>query len=598
MRSGRLMVPVIQYDMGDEFMFRFGFNTTLKDHIKGLKGSRWNPNNKSWTVPKSDANDFQLAYLRGENVYQDYDKPLIQHPLAEGDYGHQGEMFDFMMTRHYCIVAGEMGVGKTKPAIRVINEVKAIDCWYIAPKATLTAIEVELRKWKCHYVPKLLTYEGLVKTMKHWKGGLAPQLIIGDEISKCKSHKSQRYQAMQALADGVRKDWGSRGYVLLMSGSPAPKSPADWWALCSIACPGFLKETDPLKFERRLSIQQQMEGSDGVKFNRIVGWKDSTLKCATCGKEKNDYLHSPEAQMLETNVAHEFFAAENEVEKLHGRLKGLVYVKFKKDCLDLPEKVYRTVKVKSSIQTLNAARLLVSAVTGAQLLMKLRELSDGFQYQSIRGDPETCPRCEGKRQKDGEPCHACEGTGTIRKKTTKLYEVACPKDQAVNDLIEEHEDDGRLVLYGGFTPSIDRLVRLVTEAGWHYIRVDGRGWDSDIPNAGRVHLLDIFADPKGYDKVAFIGHPGSAGMGLTLTASKTIVYYSNDFNAESRIQSEDRIHRLGSRGANIIDIVHLPTDQRILDSLKMKRDLQSISLGELKEALENDELPSSYDSDE
>lgn len=600
MRAGNLMVPVTVEDEGDVYAFSFGFNATLKDYLKELKGTRWRPETKQWTVPKTPANEFQLAYLRNEPVYERWDCPLREFPgLDETAYKHQQEIYNFMLTRQYCIVAGEMGVGKTFPAIRVMDHIKPVDVWYIAPKATLAAIELELIKWKAKVWPKLLTYEGLTKVMKEWAGGLAPQMVIGDEISKCKGWRTQRTQAMQALADGIRKDWGKRGYVILMSGSPAPKSPSDWWSLCNIAAPGFLKETDFFKFERRLSVQQTMEGNDGVKFNKIVTWKDNPAKCNGCGKLKEDFVHSAEAMAVD-QAAHEFMPSINEVEKLHRRMNGLVFVKFKKDCLDLPQKVYRTIKVKASLQTLNAARLLMSTLTGATLLMKLRELSDGFQYQTIRGPKETCPRCKGERETEqtevtetGEtvlakvPCHACEGSGSIQKEVQKHIPVECPKDQAVLDLLEEFEEDGRLVFYGGFTPTIDRLVDLCKNAGWHYIRVDGRGWDSSFMYGDRTQLLQIFQNREDYDKVAFIGHPGSAGMGLTLTASQAIVYYSNDFNAEYRIQSEDRIHRPGSRGANIIDIIHLPTDQKVLDSLKAKRELQSISLGELKEALDD-----------
>lgn len=596
MRGGKFLVPVTVEDEGDQYAFRFGFNMALKDHLKELKGTRWRPDTKQWTVPKTPANEFQLAYLRGEPVYQRWDCPLKSFDgLDATAYKHQQEIYNFMLTRQYCIVAGEMGVGKTFPAIRVMDYVKPVDVWYIAPKATLSAIELELIKWGAKVWPKLLTYEGLTKTMKEWSGGIAPQMVIGDEISKCKGWRTQRTQAMQALADGIRKDWGDKGYVILMSGSPAPKSPADWWSLCNIAAPGFLKETDYHKFERRLSIQQQMEGADGVKFNKVIAWKDSNNRCITCAKGKDDFEHSAEA-MACSSTAHEYTPCENEVDKLHKRMNGLVFVKFKKDCLDLPEKVYRTIKVKASIQTLNAARLLTSSLTGANLLMKLRELSDGFQYHTIKGPPQTCPRCNGAREVDKEPCHACEASGTIRKEVQQHIPVECPKDQAVLDLLDEFEDDGRLIFYGGFTPTIDRLVDLCKNAGWHYIRRDGRGWDSSFMNSGGAHLLEIFQNRDQYDKVAFIGHPGSAGMGLTLTASQAIVYFSNDFNAEYRIQSEDRIHRPGSRGANIIDIIHLPTDLKVLNALKAKRELQSISLGELKEALDEPGLSGSQDS--
>lgn len=605
MRAGKVMIPVQIEDMGDTLAFAFGFNGILKDHLKVLQGSRWEPNSKRWTVPKSPANNFQIAHLKGEPVYQQYDQPLIETAMQRSAYKHQREMFWHGATRRACIIAGEMGTGKTLVAIELMELVSPETVWYVAPRATLVAIELELWKWKANIKPVLMTYEELVKRVKNWKAGdKAPQMIIGDEISKCKNHRSQRTQAMQHVADGIRKDWGKKAYILLMSGSPAPKSPSDWWSLCNIACPGFLRETNFFKFEARLSIQQQFEGADGVKFNKILSWKDNVAKCSRCAKERRDFIHSEEAKSLD-ETAHDFIGCENEIEKLHRRLNGLVMVKFKKDCLDLPEKIYRTIKVKPSLATMNAARLLTVATTGANLLIKLRELSDGFQYEDIRGPDKTCPRCEGtgetvKIEDAGavvpsyglEICHACNGSKVIQTWVQTHKEVDCPKDQAVLDLLEEFEEDGRIVFYAGFTPSIDRLVRLCKSQGWNYVRVDGRGWDSDFPFADNQDLLRLFQERPDVEKVAFIGHPGSAGMGLTLTASKAICYYSNDFNAESRIQSEDRIHRLGSRGANIIDLIHLPTDQKVLDSLKAKRDLQSISLGELK-----DELQSGNDSD-
>lgn len=101
-------------------------------------------------------------------------------------------------------------------------------------------------------------------------------------------------------------------------------------------------------------------------------------------------------------------------------------------------------------------------------------------------------------------------------------------------------------------------------------------------------MLNLFQDKSFKDNLVFIGQPGAAGMGITLTAASEIVYYSNDFNGESRIQSEDRIHRLGmdvNRGATITDLVQLPSDLLILENLKNKRRLQDITLGELQAGL-------------
>ena len=104
-------------------------------------------------------------------------------------------------------------------------------------------------------------------------------------------------------------------------------------------------------------------------------------------------------------------------------------------------------------------------------------------------------------------------------------------------------------------------------------------------------LVEKFQDRKLDEKIVFIGHPVSSGTGLTLTASPTIVYYSNDFAADARIQSEDRIHRMGmdeNRGATIIDLIHLPTDEYVIENLQKKKRLQDMSLGQLIGVMEQD----------
>jgi hypothetical protein len=102
-------------------------------------------------------------------------------------------------------------------------------------------------------------------------------------------------------------------------------------------------------------------------------------------------------------------------------------------------------------------------------------------------------------------------------------------------------------------------------------------------------MLEAFQKPsEQYPNIAYVSHPGSGSMGVTLTASPTILYYSNDFNGMNRTQSEDRIHRLGmdvNRGATIIDLFHLPTDELVLNNLKNKRRMETMSMGEIKEVL-------------
>ena len=61
------------------------------------------------------------------------------------------------------------------------------------------------------------------------------------------------------------------------------------------------------------------------------------------------------------------------------------------------------------------------------------------------------------------------------------------------------------------------------------------------------------------------------------------IFYSNDFNPESRSQAEDRIHRMGmdeNKGCKIVDLFHLPTDIHVRDVLLQNRKLELMTMGE------------------
>jgi len=80
----------------------------------------------------------------------------------------------------------------------------------------------------------------------------------------------------------------------------------------------------------------------------------------------------------------------------------------------------------------------------------------------------------------------------------------------------------------------------------------------------------------------FVGNPATAGYGLTLTEANLVVYYANDFNLETRIQSEDRAHRIGQKNnVTYIDLISEGTiDERIVKALRDKIDIGAKVLGE------------------
>jgi hypothetical protein len=627
-------IPVKMELIDDDLWFQFGYMPALITEIKMMDGSKWHGYDESqpvkmWSVKNSERNRFQIAFLEGKNPYAPFDTELLplNPPSHRPLLAHQEIQIRHGLTRHYAIFACEMGTGKSLSAIEIMERVGVRDehdAWYIGPKAGVRAVGRELVKWRTIVRPRMLTYEGLVSVVKSWTPGFpAPRVVIFDESSKLKSPTSQRSQAALYLANAVRNEYGTDGYIIEMSGTPAPKSPIDWWQQAEVACPGFIKEGNVHKFRNTLCLSEEQESPiTGVKFQSIITWLDNSEKCGVCGQPLNHDLHNIEFMLPKY---HAFQASVNEVDRLYRRLKGLVLVQFKKDCLNLPEKIYEVIQVKPTVEMLRAAKLIASQSSrAATALTLLRELSDGFQYAEKESGRRECPHCGGSGtevspilsngdtfspvtnlEKTGEEvitCTICQGEKTVPVYERVADSIKSPKDDALIELLDEHEEVGRCIVWGGFTGTVDRLTEICHTQGWSVLRVDGRGYFATDPMCNECSSDDFLdamdlSNPRykelmdKHPRICFVGHPEAGGMALTLTASPTEVFYSNSFKGEARSQAEDRFHRTGmdvNRAARIIDIYCLSTDKLVHENLKKKKRLQDVSMGELQEAINHE----------
>ena len=595
---------------------------SLKDEIKAMRGSRWHgyddPNpQKMWSVEDCQRNRFQLSFLMGEKAYAWFDRPLLRREYARPLKDHQKDLTDAGLTYHYHIFAAEMGTGKTLAAQEVIER-SGVDWWFwVGPKASLPNIKREFRKWHFpfeRFNVEFFTYEGLKTWVEQWKPGQPiPAGLICDESSRCKNAGSQRSHACQRLADLIREQYGlEHGFVIEMSGTPSPKSPVDWWSQCEIAWPGFLREGSQKAMEERMAFMVLKQMDEGA-FKKRIGWKDDERKCAECGETEGDGPHELDG-ITDPEDYHKFVPSVNEVAYLNKRLKGLVTIKHKKDCLDLPDKRYRKIICKPTASLLRVAEAIVqsapNAVTGMTLL---RELSDGFQYREVPSGMTRCTHCadgtvrewidprEPENRYPGigllpeevvarlieqrVPCPVCGGAREVPKLVRTTREIPCPKVAALRMLLDENEETGRLVVFAGFTGSVDRVVNLCLKEKWSVVRCDQGAFQVLTHDGEEVgeEPLDYWANLD-HPRVAFCANPESGGMSLTLVEARTAVYWSNSWKPEYRIQSEDRIHRIGmdlNKGCLIVDLIHLPSDERVLDVIRENRKLELMTMGEL-----------------
>ena len=627
------------------------YSALLVSELKEMEGSKYEGSNV-WTVKATPRNRFSLDILCNGEFSKQYKRFTQSVPVwdtsinlvdsierrmdtggahhevvADGAWNHQITMSNWCLYRRRYINAGEMGTGKTFATLRALRK-KVKDGWtgakwWIGPNSGLTALRTQLYKWGFQDKffgsannlftkgDKIFNYHNLENEMD--QATTWPQIVVFDEMHMLKAPTSRRTQLAIQLSIEMEKQWGDECMVIGLTGTPAPEDHNDWWALAEIIRPGFLKESSFQKYKYRIgnySMVAREPGDERPPYPKFDGWRNHTpiYRCKHCERKLGD-VHTygcPNAHAGLLVKSHSFADYELNPPKVNTseelipdtrctnnkcevcsilprRLEGLVLVTWKRDCMDLPEKVYETIELQPDASTIRVAKSLKRMYTGAQLQVHLRELSDGFQYVSVE-----------------------EGNDGIKAPSKSTTIGHTPKDGALLEILEEHAEGAvpRIVIYAAFTASIDRIVKLCIDNGWQVWRYDGRGscfFDSKMSVAlneprqlltgPQVNMVDetYWQDVRANkQKIAFVGNPEAAGQGLTLTPAPTIVYYSNSFKAQYRIQSEDRIHRFGAskeRGCKIIDLIHLPTDRLVLNRIKNKKDAMELTLTEIDSVL-------------
>jgi len=139
------------------------------------------------------------------------------------------------------------------------------------------------------------------------------------------------------------------------------------------------------------------------------------------------------------------------------------------------------------------------------------------------------------------------------------------------------ETEGKAIIWAHYQFDITSIIKDI-------VKVHGPGSVVDYygltPQDERQENIRKFqSDPR----CRFIvGTPATGGYGITLTAANTVIYYSNGYDLEKRLQSEDRAHRIGQKkSVTYVDIMAEETvDEKIVKALRKKINIASEVLGE------------------
>ena len=242
-----------------------------------------------------------------------------------------------------------------------------------------------------------------------------------------------------------------------------------------------------------------------------------------------------------------------------GELSGLLdpysYRVLKEDCLDLPEKIYTKRQVDLTDEQKKAYREMkeyaltlfedgsvLTASTVMTQLLRLHQISCG---------------------------HLITESGE-----TKVF-----KNNRITELMSILEEvDGKVIIWANYRQDIRTIYDTISKK---YGKETVATYYGDTPDEERQGIVQKFQD-KDSSLRYFVGNQQTAGYGLTLTAASTVVYYSNNYDLEKRIQSEDRAHRIGQKSnVTYIDLIAEKTvDERIVKALRNKINIASKVLGE------------------
>lgn len=138
----------------------------------------------------------------------------------------------------------------------------------------------------------------------------------------------------------------------------------------------------------------------------------------------------------------------------------------------------------------------------------------------------------------------------------------------------------KAIVFCRFKEDVNAVMKAARQAGKRVGRYDGETGDAEREDT-ITRFQDLPASEKGaLDLIA--ANSEALSEGRTLTAAKTVVYYSNSFKLTTRLQTEDRAHRIGQdRSVHYIDLECPNTiDQKLVTALRKKRDLSDKVLGD------------------
>ena len=465
-------------------------------------------------------------------------------------YAHQLKALEESWAADYFGLFMEMGTGKSKVALDTIStlykERRVNAALIVAPKGVYSNwVEGEIPTHLPDYIPI---------QMSRWRP--AQSKSFAEEMKILISDPFDGLKIFVVNVEAFSTPRGTKAAVAFLSKNPENIMIVD--------------ESTTIKNRKALRTKNIMKCGDLTKYRRIL--TGSPITKSPMDLFSQAQFLSPQAlnfksyysfQNRYANIVRRTMGARQfqeivsykRLDELNEKLERFSYRVLKDECLDLPNKIYlkrnveltdEQARVYKQMKKLALAQLDTGELATTQSvltqIMRLQQICCGFFQPD-----------------DGE-----------------IEELPSKRMDALLDVTEEVQ--GKVIIWASWTHDIRKITKALEE---RFGSEAVAAYFGETKQDERQDIVNRFQD-KDDPLRFFVGQPRTGGFGLTLTAANTVIYYSNQYDLEIRLQSEDRAHRIGQHNAvTYVDLIAPKTvDEQVIKALKQKMVLSGAVLNE------------------
>lgn len=470
--------------------------------------------------------------------------PVLTMPVKINPYSHQYKAFKFACEKFISpsentrsrgvALLMEMGTGKTLTSIGIAGALylsgKIKNVLVVSPLSIVSVWEQEFHRFADfpHTVTVLKgTKEEKVKALNSAESNALNVVIVNYESAWRIEKELSRFKAQLIIAD--------EGHKLKEARTAQSKAMHHLGSLAGYR----LLLTGTVITNRELDIFSQYKFLDPNIFgDSFYAFRNRYFDMVGYGN------HVPR---FKRSMTDEF------LRKMH----SVSFRVTKDECLDLPKITEEVrfvelepiaMKIYKNIEKDSYTQISESEVSAANILTKLLRLSQ------LTGG------------------HLTDDEG-------KIFTVSRAKLDSLSDILERAKSENKkMIVMARFVTELNDIEKLLQRKNIRYSAVRGG-------TKNRQEEIRSFQEEQ--DCTVFLGQIAAAGLGITLTAASTMVFYSLDYSMSNFEQAKARIHRVSqTRNCHYIYLTAKNTvDNKILHSLRHKFDLAKALVDDFRKGL-------------